>query len=106
MKESTLFLRPRCVRALVFAAVTSGVRAADLFVSPAGNDQGTRGSCATPFATLQKARDAARAMPKPVAIHLAGGTYYLPEMLVLGTEDSGRYSGRPTKVKRRSSAAG
>ena len=28
-------------------------------------------------------------MPKPVTVHLAGGTYYLPETLVLGAEDSG-----------------
>src|SRR5208337_3633015 len=66
----------------------TGACAADLFVAPAGNDRGS-GARATPFATLQKARDAARGLQKPVTIHLAGGTYYLPETLVLGTEDSG-----------------
>ena len=79
----TLLLAP-----LAFATATTGVRAADLFVSPAGSDRGS-GARATPFATLQRARDAARGMAKPVTIHLATGTYYLPETLVLGPEDSG-----------------
>jgi hypothetical protein len=87
MKKPTL-LFTSLFASLVFAIATTGVRAADLFVSPAGSDRGS-GARATPFATLQKARDAARAMPKPVTIHLAGGTYYLPETLVLGAEDSG-----------------
>src|SRR5713101_3966418 len=87
MKQPTLLLT-LLLAPLAFAAATTGVRAADLFVSPAGSDRRS-GARATPFATLQKARDAARGMPKPVTIHLAGGTYYLPETLVLGTEDSG-----------------
>jgi len=87
MKQPRLLLTT-LLAPLAFAAATTGVCAADLFVSPAGNDRGS-GARATPFATLQKARDAARGMPKPVTIHLAGGTYYLPETLVLGTEDSG-----------------
>ena len=86
MKRPALLLT--LLAPLAFVAATTGVRAADLFVSPAGNDGGS-GARATPFATLQKARDAARGTPKPVTIHLAGGTYYLPETLVLGPEDSG-----------------
>ena len=87
MKKPTLLLAALLVP-LVFAVATTSVCAADLFVSPTGNDGGN-GARATPFATMQKARDAARGMPKPVTIHLAGGMYYLPETLVLGTEDSG-----------------
>src|SRR5260370_4806455 len=87
MKQPT-WLLSALLAPLAFAAATTGVRAADLFVSPAGSDRRS-GARATPFATLQKARDAARGMPKPVTIHLAGGTYYLLETLVLGTEDSG-----------------
>ena len=87
MKQRTLWLT-LLLAPLAFAAATTSAGAADLYVSPAGSDQGS-GARATPFATLQKARDAARGMAKPVIIHLAGGTYYLPETLVLGTEDSG-----------------
>ena len=64
MKQPTLLLT-LLLAPLAFAAATTGVRAADLFVSPAGSDRGS-GARATPFATLQKARDAARGMPKPV----------------------------------------
>jgi len=87
MKQPTLLLT-LLLASLAFAAATTGVCAADLFVSPMGSDRGS-GASATPLATLQKARDAARSMIKPVTIHLADGTYYLPETLVFGTEDSG-----------------
>src|SRR5260370_30821294 len=87
MKQPT-WLLSALLAPLALAAAATGVGAADLFVSPTGSDRGS-GTRATPFATLQKARDAARGMPKPVTIHLAGGTYYLPETLVLGTKDSG-----------------
>jgi hypothetical protein len=87
MKQRTLLLT-LLLAPLVFAVATTSVLAADLFVSPAGSDGGS-GARATPFATLQKARDAARGLAKPVTIHLAGGTYYLSETLGLGAEDSG-----------------
>lgn len=64
--------------------------ARDLHVSPAGSDRGD-GSPAAPFATLERARDAARtrAGREAVTVHLADGIYYLPRTLVLGPEDSG-----------------
>jgi len=71
VKKPTLLLAALLVP-LAFAAATTAVRAADLFVSPKGNDRGS-GAREAPFATLQKARDAARAVPKPVTIHLEIG---------------------------------
>jgi hypothetical protein len=64
--------------------------AADLYVSPSGNDTnpGTRTAA---LQTLGAARDAARkfAGREPVTIHVAPGVYYLPDKLVFGPADSG-----------------
>ena len=38
---------------------------------------------------LVRARDGARALPKPATVVLRGGTYFLPETLVFKAEDSG-----------------
>src|ERR1017187_147474 len=69
-----------------------GAAGVTLFVSPRGSDAnpGTRQS---PFRSLERARDAARA-PSPAAkadiiIELAAGTYRLMRPLVFGPEDSG-----------------
>src|ERR1019366_7119862 len=56
------------------------------FVSPSGNDA-SPGTLKEPFFTLQHAQQAAR--QKRGNIFLRGGTYYLPETLVLNAEDSG-----------------
>ena len=56
------------------------------FVSPSGNDA-SPGTLKEPFFTLQRAQQAAR--QKRGNIFLRGGTYYLPETLVLTAEDSG-----------------
>ncbi len=56
------------------------------FVSPAGDDA-CPGTLEKPFVTLQHAQTAAR--QKPGNIFLRGGTFYLPESLVLTAEDSG-----------------
>jgi hypothetical protein len=68
---------------------------ATFHVSPRGDD-GNPGSEAKPFATLQRARDAVRALrrqpggPKrPVRVLVQGGTYLLREPLVFTPEDSG-----------------
>ena len=56
---------------------------------PAPNAAGTDG----PFATLARARDAIRelkatvSLQQPVKVLVRGGTYYMPETLVLGSED-------------------
>lgn len=63
-------------------------QAGDFVVAPGGDDANP-GSAEKPFATLTRARDAARAAAKrPVTILLRGGTYYLPETLLLSAEDS------------------
>ena len=77
--------------------------AADFHISPAGND-GWSGKLAQPnaaatdgpFATLERARDAIRALkshgPLPaggVTVELSGGTYELARPLELTAEDSG-----------------
>ncbi len=59
------------------------------YVAPNGDDSAA-GTEAAPFATLEKARDAARAAPKTemVKIMLRGGTYWLPQPLTLTHQDS------------------
>ena len=56
------------------------------FVSPTGDDANP-GTLEEPFATLQRAQQAAR--EKHGHVCLRGGIYYLPETLVLTAEDSG-----------------
>lgn len=66
--------------------------ATSIHLSPAGSDDGD-GSNARPFATPQRARDAARdALRKGerVEVIVMPGTYELKEPLVLGPEDSGK----------------
>ena len=56
------------------------------FLSPAGDDANP-GTLQKPFATLQRAQQAAR--QKHGDVFLRGGTYYLPAPLVFTAEDSG-----------------
>src|SRR5712691_10602793 len=56
------------------------------YVAPSGSD-GNPGTLEKPFATIQHAQKAAR--QKPGSVWLRGGTYYLPQKLVFGAEDSG-----------------
>ena len=67
-----------------------GLAGTDLFVAPGGDDAGP-GTLDRPFATLARARDAARDGKGrgPVSIVLRGGTHHLRETLVLSPEDSG-----------------
>jgi len=67
---------------------------ADLFVAPGGNDNNPGTTPDKPFATLHKARDAARAgragnPDEGVTIHLRNGVHVLSEPLVLTPRDSG-----------------
>lgn len=62
------------------------------FVSPHGNDQG-KGTEKSPFKTLEKARNVIRTMrnngeEEKVTVCLRGGTYWLKQPFLLGTEDS------------------
>jgi hypothetical protein len=56
------------------------------YVSPTGDDTNP-GSLEKPFATLQRAQQAAH--QKHGTVFLRGGTYYLPSPLVFTAEDSG-----------------
>ncbi len=62
------------------------------FVSPNGNDENP-GIEARPFRTIEKARDAVRAinagMTGDIAVVLRGGTYPIARTLAFGPEDSG-----------------
>ncbi len=65
-----------------------------LYVSAEGNDSWP-GSISAPFATIEKARDAIRAIKEkgpltsPVTVYVRGGLYELSETLVFKLEDSG-----------------
>ena len=86
----------------VAGAQTGGNAEATFFVSTDGND-GWSGTLAEPnaekndgpFATIARARDAIREMKGngglagPVNVMMRGGTHFLDETVVFGTEDSG-----------------
>ncbi len=76
------------VLALVTAA--QAISAADLYVAPDGADTNP-GSRLGPLKTLPASQVAARAFSgkEPVTVHVADGTYYLPQPLVFRPEDSG-----------------
>ncbi|MEV4176417.1 right-handed parallel beta-helix repeat-containing protein [Nonomuraea sp. NPDC049709] len=67
----------------------------DLFVSPHGDDAGP-GTQESPFATLDRARLAARELSGDVVVHLRAGTHTLTAPLVLTGEDGGRDGHRIT----------
>jgi len=97
-------LTTRAAALLTVAVLVAACEGAELrlYVATNGNDAwsgtlaapkpaGTDG----PFATLTRARDALRQLraagklDRPVTVLVRGGTYHLPETLVLGPEDSG-----------------
>lgn len=73
---------------VIVMAAAGSAGAAEFYVSPSGNDDWA-GTASRPFASLQRARDAARSAEKPVTVCLRKGTYYLASTLELGPEDSG-----------------
>ncbi|MGE5296730.1 MAG: signaling protein, partial [Solirubrobacterales bacterium] len=81
----------RCVVTWGFVIMVAAAgRAAEFYVSPGGDDV-SPGTLSRPFATIQRAQQAAEQTPKsePVTIYLRGGTYYLPQTLVFTAKDSG-----------------
>lgn len=76
--------------ALMWLAMGSAAFAADLFVAPTGDDA-SPGTEDKPFATLAKARDAARAAGTNAArrIVVLPGDHFLEATLVLDARDSG-----------------
>ncbi len=83
---------PRVAPVLIMLAcgLPQALLAAELHVSPAGNDNNP-GTREAPFKTPAAARDAARklARQEPVTVTLADGIYYLPETLTFTPADSG-----------------
>ena len=77
---------------LVVLAGSSSAAAGEFFVSPTGHD-GNPGTAERPFATLERARDAARtrrvAEPQvAVRIVVGGGTYRIGQTIVFDLRDS------------------
>jgi len=63
--------------------------AAELYVSPKGDDANP-GTKQKPLATAARARDLARGVEgEPITVYLTGGTHYLSEPLVFTADDSG-----------------
>ncbi len=84
------------LRLMVFGCLLLLARpgwSAAFYVAPNGDD-GAPGTRANPFATLERARDAVRALKAagrlrgPVEVVLAPGTYYLSRTFELGPQDS------------------
>ncbi len=82
------------LNATALAFATTASLAADFYVTPNGSDANP-GTQTQPFATLERARDAIRALKKagplkePVTVWLGGGTYTLSQEVKFGPEDSG-----------------
>jgi len=68
----------------------SSTQAGSYYVAPNGSDSNP-GTLQKPFATLQRAQQAARgeAVREAVTVFIREGTYYLPETFVLTSQDSG-----------------
>ena len=75
---------------LLCLPMTCGLYAAGIYVAPSGKDQNP-GSRTAPLKTLQAAQQKARlyAGKEPVTVHIADGTYYLPDTLTFTPADSG-----------------
>jgi hypothetical protein len=86
-------MRPRIfsTTGLLIALAMSMGNAADLYVSPTGNDAAA-GTSDAPLATLAAARDKADQLKTgttAVTVYLRGGTYYLSAPVVFGAANSG-----------------
>src|SRR4051794_12537429 len=76
---------------LLILASQGAAAGRDVNLAISGNDTAT-GERGQPVATLARARDLVRQARKagmPATVTLQGGTYYLPETLILTREDSG-----------------
>jgi len=82
---------PAAVFSIIFAAAPAA--GADFYVAPGGDDANP-GTEAEPFATLARARDAARGriaagLSGDLSVLVRGGTYRITEPIVFGPEDGG-----------------
>jgi hypothetical protein len=75
---------------LGLAAIATASSAADIYVSVIGRDSNP-GTSSLPVATLVKAKSLASSIvgKESVTVHVADGTYYLPETIVFTKADSG-----------------
>jgi len=84
----------KSIPVLLVLLASSSALAVDFYVAPEGEDANP-GSKQRPFATLQRARDAVRALKsegplrEAVRVNVADGSYTLAEPLVLSPEDGG-----------------
>ena len=83
-------LRTALIAGVLFLALPAILAAADFYVSPHGSDRNP-GTQRRPFATLERARDAAHSANhgSGVTIWLMGGTYSRSSTFVLRPENSG-----------------
>ena len=81
-----------CWTAAMLLVAVASAQAAELWVSPDGNDAAA-GTKAEPLATLHAAQKKVRGLPakgaEPLTVTVAEGTYYLPETLVFTAADGG-----------------
>ncbi|HNS22569.1 MAG TPA: PDZ domain-containing protein [Sedimentisphaerales bacterium] len=96
-------MRKQMIRLMVLTVAmclaNGGAFAAEFYIAPGGDDANP-GVLERPFATLQRAQEAARQTPdgEAVTVYLRGGTYYLPQTLVFTSEDSGTQQAPVTYV--------
>jgi len=78
------------VLCLLFGTVIFSAHAVNIYVSPNGSDA-NNGRKVSPFSSLAAAQKKAReyAGSESVTVHVANGTYYLPNTLLFTSEDSG-----------------
>lgn len=87
-------MRQRILIALAVSACLPALAVAEFYVAPTGKDDAP-GTLERPFATVERARDAIRALKKAgplqeaATVQIRGGTYFLGGTLVLDPEDSG-----------------
>jgi len=90
-------MRITIASALILLAGAGSMAGADFHVAPTGNDAHP-GTKEKPFATLERARDAAR-QAKQATVVLAGGTYRLTGTFALDERDSGTtYTGKGARI--------
>lgn len=82
-----------CYGLLIVVSLLSRPALADFHVSPSGSDSNP-GTLDAPFLTLERARDAVRALKarspdEPITVLIRGGTYRLEQSVVFSGRDSG-----------------
>ena len=86
--------RMKTIIVLIATLILGGITMASeaektvFYVATDGNDE-WQGTYDKPFATLRRARDAARGLKQPVNVFVRGGNYFLDEPLTFTPEDSG-----------------